>query len=554
MNLTTRKQVLTYDWDFCFTEIPLTEISISDLAYTDKMPVPGCFDAKGKYRFKRGCGVYRTSVTCGGLVKLEVGAVGLRGEVYFDGKKLGSLLKPFTAEDFIFEAGENGAHELVIVTENIFDETPSSMFQPNYDFYAYGGIYRKVTLTELPAAWVEHVAVLPLDLQTGEVEIRLTLGGDWQHNRAIDLAFDGGEKFQVTADSAQVVLRRCVPNPKIWSLSTPVLHRLQVQLGEDRREVTFGLRQIGLKDGQITLNGQPIKLIGFNRHDAHPEHGYAIPSGLTLADLEMIKNTGYNFVRGCHYAQSEEMLDMCDRLGLLVWDESLGWGNLITSLTDPVFCKLQIEQTAQMVRRSINHPCIALWGFLNEAETNLEGAPELVKSLVEAIKAEDPSRLVTFASNKAENDLCLDYPDVISFNTYPGWYWPRTADQEFHPEAVLDDLRRLANHVSQERYRNKGLLIGEIGAAAIIGDHSGLRWSEEYQWELLETVLDEVLSSDRWSGVAFWQFCNTKTYSDVRSLMRPRGFNNKGVLTEYREPKLAWRKLAERMAELKNKL
>ncbi len=544
-------QILTGMWDFCFTQTPLSELVADKLDFSGRMPVPGCFDVQGKYRFKRGCGVYRTQVRCGGKVKLDVEAAGLRADVYFDGRKAGSMLKPFTAESFIFDAGECGGHEIIIATENTFDETPSSLFFPNYDFYAHGGIYRKVVLTELPEAWIEHAAILPLDIETGEVEIRLELGGEWRKAGVIEMSFDGGEAFHVPVAADRAVLRKCVPDRKIWSLENPALHTLHIKFGEDVREVSFGLRQVGLADGRITINGEKIKLIGFNRHDAHPEHGYAIPGSLTRADLEMIKNAGYNFIRGCHYPQSEEMLDMCDRMGLLVWDESLGWGNKIDSLTDPVFGKLQLEQTVQMVRRSINHPCIVLWGFLNEAETNEPGSPGLVKSLVDAIKAEDTSRLVSFASNRAENDLCLDFPDVISFNTYPGWYVPRNTDQEFSREAVLDNLRKLAELVSQERYRHKGLLIGEIGAAALPGDHSGLRWSEEYQAQLLETVLDEVWSVDRWSGVAFWQFCDTKTYSDVHSLMRPRGFNNKGSVTEYRIPKLAWRKLAERMAELK---
>ncbi len=546
-----KKQTLTGEWDFHFTATPLAELDFGKIEFTEKKSVPGCFDAKGKYRFQRGCGIYRTLVSCGGNVKLEVGAAGLRADVYFDRKKIGSMLKPFTAETFVFDAGTPGRHELLIATENTFDESPSSLFQPNYDFYAYGGIYREVTLTELPQTWIENANLIPLDLETGCVELRLELGGDWNSIREMELQFDAEEPFMLPVDAPRMVLRRNLCNKETWSPETPKLHHLQIRGCGETRTVAFGLRTAGVRDGKITLNGREIKLIGFNRHDAHPDYGYAIPRELTRADLELLKNAGYNFVRGSHYPQSEAMLDMCDELGLLVWDESLGWGNKIDSLIDPVFSELQQQQTRQMVRRSINHPCIILWGFLNESESNQPGSEKLIKTLVETIKEEDPSRLVTFATDKHHQDRCLDYPDVISFNTYPGWYYPRTLDQEFSREAVLENLNGLAELVSQERYRHKGLLIGEIGAAALPGDHSGLRWSEEYQAELLMTVLEEVMRSDRWSGVAFWQFCDTKTYSDVRSLMRPRGFNNKGVITEYRAPKQAWFKLAEMLKSCK---
>ena len=311
------------------------------------------------------------------------------------------------------------------------------------------------------------------------------------------------------------------------------------------------MRKAGIRNGRITLNGKTIKLIGFNRHDAHPDYGYAIPREMTRTDLEMIRAKGYNFIRGCHYPQSEAMLSICDEIGLLVWEESLGWGNSAESLRDPVFIRGQLEQTRQMVRKSVNHPCVILWGFLNEAETHEPCARELVDALVRTIREEDRTRLVTFASNRIFRDVCLDSLDVVSFNTYPGWYGMQDA-QQFPEQEVLDALRAIIRFVSDEKYREKGVILSEIGAAALPGDHSGLRWSEEYQAELLKTVLGEIWREDRWSGVAFWHFSDTKTYSDGRAIHRPRGFNNKGLVTEYRVPKLAWKALAEHLKKLKS--
>ncbi len=73
-----------------------------------------------------------------------------------------------------------------------------------------------------------------------------------------------------------------------------------------------------------------------------------------------------------------------------------------------------------MVRKSINHPSIILWGFLNEAETSVSEALPLITELCDAIRQEDDSRLVTLGSNRLDRDLCLAPVDVISFNTYPG--------------------------------------------------------------------------------------------------------------------------------------
>ena len=544
------RQNLNGMWDFHFTERHLPEINPAALSYEYKQPVPGCFDARGRFRFLRGSGIYRRMVKCGGTVKLEIGGIGLRAEIFWDGKKIASMTKPFTKESFVFNAGTRGSHELVIATENVFDRTASSMFQPYYDFYAYGGIYRSVSLTEIPGIYLDYARVTPLDLQEGTVAIHLELGGTAEKQTEVELRFDNGEAFRVpvTGNVAETVCR--VPDHKLWTPETPHLHTLHLRAGEEEQSIRFGMRKVGIRDGRITLNGETLKLIGFNRHDAHPDYGYAIPEELTRSDLEMIRAKGYNFIRGCHYAQSEAMLSICDEIGLLVWDESLGWGNTVQSLTDPVFQREQIDQTRRMVRKSVNHPCIILWGFLNEAATHEESATHLVETLAQTIREEDNSRLVTFASCRIFKDLCLDSLDVLSFNTYPGWYGIQDA-QQFPKEEVLAELRRIAEFASQERYRNKGLILSEIGAAALIGDHSGLRWSEEYQAELLESVLEEIWTEERWSGVAFWHFSDTKTYSDGRATMRPRGFNNKGVVNEYRVPKLAWESLAKCLAECK---
>ena len=538
-----RTQKLNGEWDFHFTEKRLHEVVPADISCDAKMSVPGCFDAKGRFRYLRGTGIYRRTLSCGGKIRLDVGAVGLRADLFWDKKKIGSMEKPFTKESFVFDSGAQGVHELVIATENILDKDPSSMFHPYYDFYAYGGIYREVAITELPEVYLDYERITPLDLDEGTVEIHLELGGKWESLKEIELGFDGGQMVPVPVTGEIVHTIQKVPSHRLWSVETPNLHHLYIKAGEDEKELRFGMRKVGLKDGRITLNGKPVKLIGFNRHDAHPDYGYAIPAEITRNDLEMIRGKGYNVIRGCHYTQSETMLSICDELGLLVWDESLGWGNSIASMTDPVFCRCQLEQTRQMVRKSINHPCIILWGFLNEASTHKPEAGTLVNSLVRTIRGEDQSRLVTFASNQIFNDLCLDSLDVISFNTYPGWY-DGEATAESGIDRVIPELERLAAFASAPEYKDKPLLISEIGAAAICGDHSGMRWSEEYQSKLLETAVKYILESPRYSGIAMWQFCNAKTYITTQGVLtRPRGFNNKGVVDEFRRPKLAWKTL-----------
>ena len=77
--------------------------------------------------------------------------------------------------------------------------------------------------------------------------------------------------------------------------------------GDDELTVTFGIRTIECKEGKILLNGKALKLIGWNRHESHPAFGAAVPEFLTYTDLQLIKEQGSNFIRGCHYKQSKNM-------------------------------------------------------------------------------------------------------------------------------------------------------------------------------------------------------------------------------------------------------
>lgn len=143
-----------------------------------------------------------------------------------------------------------------------------------------------------------------------------------------------------------------------------------------------------------------------------------------------------------------------------------------------------------------------------------------------------------------DKDLCLDFVDVISFNTYPGWY---NGTHTFFEDAIVTNaLQDLHTFVRNEpALRDKPVIISEIGAASFIGEHSGRRWSEEYHAQLVECAVKWVLNNDDSSGILLWQFCNSPVDDNIRIMMRPRGYNNKGLVDEYRNPKMVWKLFPE---------
>jgi beta-glucuronidase len=312
---------------------------------------------------------------------------------------------------------------------------------------------------------------------------------------------------------------------------------LDVRLGDDDMRVRFGIRQVAAVGQQIHINGQPIRLLGCNRHEFHPNFGHTLPDATLVSDIQQLKDMGCNFVRGSHYPQDERFLDLCDEFGICVWSESIGWQHDEAHLTDERFVEAQLTHTEEMVAATVNHASVILWGILNESASHKETCQPAYTRLLAQLKALDASRPVTYASNHPFDDVCLLLADVISINTYPGWYIGSI-------EGIPTHLDEIVAHLDSAGCENKPLIISEIGAGAVPGwrDAHGERWTEQYQTALLDVVIKHLfVHRERFAGLVFWLFSDFRTPSQVPNILtRPRGFNNKGVLDEYRRPKQAY--------------
>jgi len=146
----------------------------------------------------------------------------------------------------------------------------------------------------------------------------------------------------------------------------------------------------------------------------------------------------------------------------------------------------------------------------------------------------DPTRPVTYASHRQLADLHLDLVDIMSFNVYPGWYF-----------GTLDTMRSwldgLMRGIQERGWDKKPIIFSEFGGGAIFGWHDQFngKWSEPYQARLLDIALRWMKEQPQVVGTAIWQFCDCRV-SPERAMGRPRGFNNKGLVDEYRRPKMAF--------------
>ncbi len=532
------KKVLNGIWDFFYSGLEEPEFPLD---FSEVMPVPGCFDLMEPYCGKRGYAVYRCFVHTAGKVRLFIDGLGISARILWDRKCIGECKYAYMPEEFIFDAGDEGRHELVIVIDNRYNEA----FHPNFDFYGYGGIYGDVFIERISVDSITEVLISTEDYTTGTVRVRAEAANGY--SGPVSLSFDSGAETVCRFEQGKLDCRLEVPGFRLWNTDVPNLHQLTLRTATDERTEIFGIRKFHTEGRRIFLNGKPLKLFGYNRHESHPAFGAASPVQQMAIDLRLLKDQGGNFIRGSHYPQRRSFLELCDRMGILVWEETLGWGNKPPELHSPEFLASQREQAEKMTRAGFNHPCIMFRGFLNENDCTLEETRSVIQALYDGIRAIDEHCLISFSSNKYEKDVCTDLVDVVSMNPYPGWY-----DSSFDNISTVDRVQTRLRKLSDALPKDKPFLITEIGCEALYGFRDPLktRWTEEYQAQVLTEVCDYVFSGDDCAGVAIWQFTDTRSYVNGPGIYaRARGFNNKGVLDEYRRPKLAWYALKQFLTE-----
>ena len=556
------RSILNLDgvWDFCFVgDTELEQLDPGGFRFSDVMCVPGAFDCSPDCYGKRGVALYRTEFTLENEMPnalLKLGGLGLRARLWIDGREIGFVKLPYSGVELETGRLSAGKHTLSAALDNRFDPEKMKLFLPYYDFYAFGGFYRSVSLHLLPEAFrIDRVQVRMIDCRTGKVNLRFLFKGDVPETLAAQIRFDTQSAFDavsLTVRNGAASLDASVPDFRLWSTDAPHLHSLEAKAAGDHIVESFGIREIRADKNRILLNGAPVRLKGFNRHESHPEFGPATPVQVMIEDLQNLRRLNCNFIRGCHYPQDQRFLDLCDRMGFLVWEESLGWGNTAEQMADAEFQDLQERQTRLMVRNSINHPSVIIWAFLNEFQSFSKEGRAICTRLSDAIREEDASRLVTFACSYVRNDICTDLMDIIAYNTYPGWITDDAAEDP--PSYIRENRDTIIARFRTYNPPDKPILVSEMGCCGLYGQHDrgGAQWSEEFQAEYLEEVIRRVFESPELCGLSIWQFNDAKSYCRTGGNIRckPLAQNLAGVFDQYRRPKLAAETVRKLFAEI----
>jgi beta-galactosidase len=592
--LAQQHQRLNTGWDFVRQDLggvweavrPVVAGNPESVPLWQAVTLPHCFNARDAVdpdlNYYQGPGWYRTQLAVqnpypGGRTRLHFEGAGQKTDVYIYTTKVGSHVGGYdewtvdiTDAVAAFQKTEvcqkqfKGKVPLSIRCDNSRDleMIPSDLS----DFNIYGGLYRYLNLEYQPALFAERLAAQAEVAETG-TNGTLKLRVSWPSAgvpsspvpvavRVLDPRGKAVASYRSTlAGSAEEVAlpTLAVRNVRRWSPAQPQLYTVQLTLGTGpqafQHSEKAGFRRVEfVEHGPFKLNGERLLLRGTHRHEDHAGVAAAMTESQIRQEMRLMKAMGVNFIRLGHYQQSRIVLNLCDSLGILVWEE-IPWCR--GGLGGPVYQAQARRMLTHMVQQHYNHPAVIIWGLGNEndwpgdfPEFDKEKIRTFMRGLNDLSHQLDPSRYTAIR----RCDFCKDIPDVYSPSIWAGWYrgiyteYKSITEQEFksvkrflhvewggdshagrHSESPDNALAKIAAGQGADERAGDASLQG--GAARVSKDGD---WSETYLCNLVDWHLKEQETMPWLSGSAYWPF------KDFSTPVRPDNpipyMNQKGVV------------------------
>ncbi len=499
---------------------------------------------------------------------LRFAAATHRATVFVNGVEIcsheGGFL-PFLAR-FTEVAKYNEYNKVVVLLNNELSETslPAGktitlsngvkMCKPYFDFYNYAGLQRSVHLLATPKTSIHDFSVIHhIDGANAKVDYKIVAVNADQCTAKITV-YDEDCKEVATVEGLEGTIE--IQNARLWKVLDAYLYKFVITLEQngnvvDEYEQEIGIRTVEVKGTEILINGSPVYLKGFGKHEDSDVVGRGFNIGMMKRDFELMKWIGANSFRTSHYPYSEEIYQMADREGFLVIDEvaAVGFMESLMNFMDassgkvtPFFDKETVPQLLEnhlnaleeLITRDKNYACVVAWSLLNEPDTLAESSVPYFKQVFEKAHELDPQkRPRTFAllmSSTPSKCKCYQFSDIISLNRYYGWYVKggnEIVDAEVAFRAEMDEWKNLN--------LNLPFIFTEYGADTYASEHKlpSVMWSQEYQNEYLDMCHRVFDSYDFVKGEQVWNFADFQT---TEGIMRVNG-NKKGIFTRQRQPK-----------------
>lgn len=402
-------------------------------------------------KYLRDISWYRKKVTINAntsdKVFLEFEAVHNATELWVNGELVGNYAVNgyvpfhFDITDYVQLGKENS---IAIKADNSY----SQVIAPDphrTDYVKYGGLYRDVYLVTTNKLHVNynwedfdagvHITTPTVNKHNGTVTIKTTVKNENDTAKKTNIVThiinrDGYvikklvSEISIAANTTHTFRQSATieDDYHLWSPDSPYLYRVNSVIYTNETPVdfvenTFGFRKFSLEKGKgFVLNGEPLFLVGANRHQSYPNIGDAVPNSFHYNEALQYKNAGMNIIRLSHYTQDDAFIKACDELGIFIYEEPSTW---IEWGDDNWFSNLE-KATRTMIRNHRNHPSIIVWG----AGINHRGPVPRMQTVA---KEEDPFRLTASASAPWDGPKNEGITDVHATMDYRRTEFPESA-------------------------------------------------------------------------------------------------------------------------------
>ena len=275
-----------------------------------------------------------------------------------------------------FEVGQylkEGTNEVKVL---VFKWCHGSYLE-DQDKFRMSGIFREVYLLYRDITHISDLYVrsfVEKDLRAARIKAEITLNGEAEV--VYRLYSPTGELMEEGATLAKdnKTLEFLVDAPMLWSDEKPSLYELYLNVGEENICQEIGIRRFEIKGRVIYVNGQKVKGKGVNRHDSHPKLGYTTPLEHMICDLHILKANNINMIRTSHYPNDPRFLELCDRMGFYVCDETdlethgmNDFGNWSYLTDSPEWTHAYLDRVQRLFETDKNRACVLMWSLGNES-------------------------------------------------------------------------------------------------------------------------------------------------------------------------------------------
>lgn len=395
-----------------------------------------------------GVGFYRKEfeipeTDLGKKVSIEFDGIFRNSTVWVNGHLIGNHKSGYTPSNYdltdVLRYGKEGKNVILVKVD-----------ATEYEGWWYEGcgIYRHVWLIKTDRLHVDrfgtYITTPVVSPEEAVVDIKTTLKNEYKLVKSVTLVSKVVDNKGVLLDTKtstltiepfsqiEIAQKGAIQKPLLWSPETPNLYKVMTEVFDngkiiDTYETTFGVRTVEINRNGLFLNGKLYPVKGTCNHQDFAGIGVALPDKINEYKLKLLKEMGSNGYRCSHHPPTQELLDMCDKMGLLVVDEN----RMLSSSEEG------IKDLTTMLYRDRNHPSIFMWSMENEE--GIQGTvtgTRILKTLVDITHKIDPSRPVTAAMNHGRNDGGYsDVLDVVGYN-YGDKGLAYVKDHENNPQRV----------------------------------------------------------------------------------------------------------------------